>query len=336
MKVHGILDADLGDAASAGRSAEEIGYDGVWVSEIAHDPFLPLLLAAGETTKLELGTAIAVAFPRSPMHLAYTAWDLQRYSGGRFILGLGSQVRAHVERRYSAPFDRPAARMRELVLAIRAIWQSWQDGAPLDFRGEFYTHTLMTPFFNPGPNPYGPPKIFLAAVGPKMTEVAGEVADGVFVHGLTSDEFIRTATLPAVRRGLDVSGRKRGDIDVCRPLFLVTGVTDAERDRADAWVRDKLAFYASTPTYRSVLELHGWEALQGELAGLARANRWAEMAGLIDDEMVRTFAVVADLPEIPEQIGRRFGGFIDRVSFNAPFREHPDEWGKVLAGIAAT
>lgn len=335
MKVHGILDADLGDAAAAARSAEEIGYDGIWVSEITHDPFLPLLLAAGQTSTLELGTAIAVAFPRSPMHLAYTAWDLQRYSGGRFILGLGSQVRAHVERRYSAPFDRPAARMRELVLAIRAIWRSWQEGGPLDFRGEFYTHTLMTPFFNPGPNPYGPPKIFLAAVGPMMTEVAGEVADGVFVHGLTSDQFIRSVTLPAVQRGLDLSGRKRGDVDVCRPLFLVTGVTEGERERADAWVRDKLAFYASTPTYRSVLEMHGWEALQGELAGLARANRWPEMADLIDDEMVSTFAVVADLLDVPGQIGSRFGGLIDRVSFNAPFREHPDEWGQVLAGISA-
>lgn len=335
MKVHGILDADLGDAAAAARSAEEIGYDGIWVSEITHDPFLPLLLAAGQTSTLELGTAIAVAFPRSPMHLAYTAWDLQRYSGGRFILGLGSQVRAHVERRYSAPFDRPAARMRELVLAIRAIWRSWQEGGPLDFRGEFYTHTLMTPFFNPGPNPYGPPKIFLAAVGPMMTEVAGEVADGVLVHGLTSDQFIRSVTLPAVQRGLDLSGRKRGDVDVCRPLFLVTGVTEGERERADAWVRDKLAFYASTPTYRSVLEMHGWEALQGELAGLARANRWPEMADLIDDEMVSTFAVVADLLDVPGQIGSRFGGLIDRVSFNAPFREHPDEWGQVLAGISA-
>lgn len=335
MKVHGILDAELGDAGAAARSAEEVGYDGLWVSEIVHDPFLPLVLAAGQTDRLELGTAIAVAFPRSPMHLAYTAWDLQRYSGGRFILGLGSQVRAHVERRYSASFDRPVARMRELVLAIRAIWNSWQEGTPLDFRGEFYTHTLMTPFFNPGPNPYGPPKIFMAAVGPKMTQVAGEVADGVFVHGLTSEEFIRSVTMPAVQRGLDLSGRKRGDIEVCRPLFLVTGVDSAERSRADRWVRDKLAFYASTPTYRSVLEMHGWESLQGELADLARAGRWSEMAGLIDDEMVQTFAVVADLPDVPTQIAGRFGGLIDRVSFNAPFREHPQQWGDVLAAISA-
>jgi probable F420-dependent oxidoreductase len=335
VKVHGILDADLAEAGDAAQQAEEVGYDGLWVSEIAHDPFLPLLLAAGRTANVELGTAIAVAYPRSPMHLAHTAWDLHRYSGGRFILGLGSQVRAHVERRYSASFDRPVARMRELVLAIRAIWHCWQNDAPLNFRGEFYTHTLMTPFFHPGPSPYGPPKIFIAAVGPKMTEVAGEVADGVFVHGLTSDDYIRSVTLPSLQRGLERAGRKRGDIDVCRPLFLVTGVDDAERTRATAGVRDKLAFYASTPTYRDVLALHGWEALQGELAMLARANRWKDMSALIDDDMLRTFAVVADLANIPAQIAARFSGLVDRVSFNAPFRDHPQEWGEVLAGISA-
>lgn len=333
MKVHGILPATLADAAPLAVRAEEIGYDGLWATETANDPFLQLLLAAAATRRVQVGTAIAVAFPRSPLHLAQTARDLHDYSGGRFILGLGSQVRAHVERRYSAAYDRPVARMRELVLAIRAIWASWQEGATLDFRGDFFTHTLMTPFFSPPVSSHGTPPIFLAAVGPRMTEVAGEVADGVFVHGLTTQRYLTEVALPAVERGLAASGRGRGEFEVCRPVFLVTGADDAERQRADGWVRDKLAFYASTPTYRPVLELHGWADLQPELAGLAKAGRWTEMAGLIDDEMLDTFAVVGEMSDIPRLVGERYGGLVDRVSFTAPFQQRPQEWAAVIAGL---
>jgi probable F420-dependent oxidoreductase len=333
MKVHGILAAGLDGAAEAAATAEDLGFDGLWAPEIANDPFLPLLLAAGATERIQIGTAIAVAFPRSPIHLAHTALDLHSYSRGRFILGLGSQVRAHVERRYSAAYEHPAARMREQVMAIKAIWASWQDGVPLDFRGEFFTHTLMTPFFSPSPSEFGTPPIFIAAVGPLMTEVAGEVADGVFVHGLTSPEYLREVTVPSLERGLAKAGRTRADIEVCRPLFLVTGVDDEERARVDLWVRDKLAFYASTPTYRPVLALHGWEDLQTELAGLAKAGRWAEMPALIDDEMLDAFAIVGDLPDIATLVKDRYGALADRVSFTAPFSEHPEEWGAVLAGL---
>src|SRR5258707_8882813 len=262
MKVHGILNTGLADAAGFGRRAEEIGFDGIWATETASDPFLPLLLAADATERITVGTAIAVAFPRSPLHLAHTARDIHHYSKGRFVLGLGSQVRAHIERRYSAVYEPPVARMRELILAIRAIWASWQDGAPLDFRGEFYTHTLMTPFFAPGVSEYGTPPIFVAAVGPRMTEMAGEVADGVFVHGLTTEKYLREVAAPALEGGLAKAGRSRDAIDICRPMFLVTGTNDKECAAAAGWVRDKLAFYASTPTYKPILELHGWADLQ--------------------------------------------------------------------------
>jgi len=334
-KVHSILNVGLDGAADFGRRAEEVGFDGIWATETANDPFLPLLLAAGATERITIGTAIAVAFPRSPMHLAYTARDLHHYSKGRFVLGLGSQVRAHIERRYSATYEPPVARMRELVLAIRAIWTSWQEGTALDFRGEFYTHTLMTPFFAPPVSEYGVPPIFIAAVGPKMTETAGEVADGVFVHGLTTEKYLREVAVPALERGVSKAGRARADIDICRPLFLVTGSNDEERAKADAWVRDKLAFYASTPTYKPILELHGWGDLQPELAALAKRGAWAEMPALIDDDMLETFAIVGDMKDLPRLIHDRYDGLVDRISFTAPIEERPDEWADLVAGLHA-
>ncbi|HYH48333.1 MAG TPA: TIGR03617 family F420-dependent LLM class oxidoreductase, partial [Acidimicrobiia bacterium] len=199
MKIDAtVISGDLGTIGPKARRIEELGYDGLYSAETQHDPFFPLLLAAEHTERLELGTAIAVAFPRSPMHLANVGHDLQRFSKGRFILGLGSQIKAHIEKRFSAQFSHPAARMRELILATRAIWRTWEEGEPLRFEGEFYRHTLMTPFFNPGPTGYGTPRIFLAAVGEKMTEVVGEVCDGMFVHGFSTEKYIRETTLPAL------------------------------------------------------------------------------------------------------------------------------------------
>jgi probable F420-dependent oxidoreductase len=335
MKVHSILSTGLADAADFGAHVEALGFDGVWATETAHDPFLPLLLAAGATERITVGTAIAVAFPRSPLHLAHTARDIHHYSRGRFILGLGSQVRAHIERRYSASYDAPVERMRELILAIRAIWATWQDGAPLDFRGEYFRHTLMTPFFAPPVSEFGVPPIFIAAVGPRMTEAAGEVADGVFVHGLTTEKYLREVAVPALERGLARAGRTRADIDVCRPLFLVTGTTDAERAASARWVRDKLAFYASTPTYRPILELHGWADLQPELAALAKRGDWSQMSELIDDDMLATFAIVGELSDLPQLIHDRYAGIVDRISFTAPIDERPEAWASVVAGVKA-
>lgn len=333
MKAHAILDADLETIAGAAASAEELGFDGVWTTETSHDPFLPLVVAASSTRRLDVGTAIAVALPRNPMHLAQLGWDLQTHSRGRFILGLGSQVRAHIERRFGSAYDHPAARMRELVLAIRAIWRSWETGERLEFRGDYYAHTLMTPMFNPGPNAFGRPRIFLAGVGPGMVGVAGEVADGLLVHGLTSRSYLDAVALPALEAGKARAGRAADAVDVCRQLFLVTGRDESEQAAAERTVRERLAFYASTAAYRVVLDCHGWGALQGRLAPLARRQAWEEMSALIDDEMLNTFAIVGAPEELPELILSRFGGTVQRVSFNVPFRRDPHRWAAVIAAL---
>ena len=248
MKIDGGLpSAGPEEVAWVASELESVGYDGALSAETAHDPFLPLLAAAEHTERLELGTGIAVAFARNPMTLANLGYDLHAYSGGRFRLGLGSQIKAHIEKRFSMPWSHPAARMREMILAIRAIWACWNDGAPLEFRGEFYRHTLMTPFFNPGPNPFGTPKIILAAVGERMTEVAGEVADGIILHGFTTERYVREVTMPALERGFARSGRRREDFEISGPLFVLTGVTDEQLDQARTGTKEQIAFYGSTP-----------------------------------------------------------------------------------------
>ena len=233
-----------------------------WTAETSHDPFLPIAIGAAATEKLEFGTGIAVAFARNPMNLAVLANDLQHLTKGRFILGLGSQIKPHITKRFSMPWSHPAPRMREMIMAIRAIWATWETGEKLDFRGEFYTHTLMTPFFVPEKNPYGNPKILLAAVGELMTEVAGEVGDGLLVHGFSTERYIREVTLPALERGAAKAGKSRADLTVSYPGFVVTGATDADVAAATDAVRQQIAFYGSTPAYRPVLELHGWGDLQ--------------------------------------------------------------------------
>jgi probable F420-dependent oxidoreductase len=324
---------ELDAVPQAAREVEAAGYDGAWSAETSHDPFLPLLLAAEHTKALELGTGIAVAFPRSPMHLAVVANDLQSYSKGRLLLGLGSQIKPHIEKRFSATWTKPAARMRELIMAMRAIWGCWNNGTKLDFRGDFYTHTLMTPFFHPGPNAYGPPKVFLAAVGERMTEVAGEVCDGMLAHGFTTEVYLRETTLPALERGLEKSGRTRGDIEISLPVFVVTGTNEEQMANADRGVREQVAFYGSTPAYRGVLETHGWGDLQDELNSLSKQGQWAEMGERIDDDVRDAFAVVGEPEEIPGLIRKRYGDLIDRVSFYAPYRSDPERWRGVLAGF---
>jgi probable F420-dependent oxidoreductase len=334
MKVDGGIGTLDGAAASAAEQ-EAQGYDGVWSAETSHDPFLPLLLAARSTTKVDLATGIAVAFARSPMTLAQTAWDLQTASHGRFVLGLGSQIKPHITRRFSMPWSHPAPRMREMVLAIRAIWDCWTDGSKLDFRGEFYTHTLMTPFFDPGPNAFGHPRVFLAGVGEKMTEVAGEVADGFICHAFTTERYLREVTVPALERGRAAAGRPMDGFELYGPMFVVTGRDESEMAAAATGVRRQIAFYGSTPAYRPVLELHGWGDLQDELNRLSKEGRWAEMGDLVDDEMLGTFAVVAGLDDVADRLADRWGGLLQRVGFYALYDIDSARWAEVIATLKA-
>jgi probable F420-dependent oxidoreductase len=334
MKIDAsVMTADLASVAEQARRIEALGYDGLLTAEVQHDPFFPLLLAAGTTERIELGTGIAVAFPRSPLHLAHTGYDLQNYSKGRLILGLGSQIKAHIEKRFSSTFSHPAPRMREIVLATKAIWRTWNTGEPLRFEGEFYRHTLMTPFFSPKPSAYPDPKIFLAAVGEKMTEVVGEVADGMFVHGFTTERYVREVTLPAVERGLARSGRSRPDVELAGSVFTITGDSDEDMAKAEAAVRAQIAFYASTPAYRGVLALHGWEDLSDELNALSKQGQWEEMGRRVSDDVTDAFAVRGKVSEIPGLIMGRFGDVFDRLTLYTPYRTDPETWGEVLAGF---
>lgn len=310
--------SQLSQVPAAARTLERRGYDGCWTAEINHDPFLPLALAAEHTHTIELGTSIAVAFARNPMTVAQIGWDLQDYSQGRFILGLGSQIKPHIEKRFSMPWSKPVARMREFVLALRAIWASWSDGSRLDFDGEFYTHKLMTPMFVPPPHPHGDPRVFVAAVGDRMTEMCGEVADGLLAHAFSTQRYVREITIPTLTRGIERAGRTRADIEVASPLFIVTGLDEQQMAAAAVATRKQIAFYASTPAYRSVLELHGWGDLQTELHRLSREGDWDTMGSLIDDAMLAEFAVVALVDDVVDKIRARCDGVVDRVLVGFP------------------
>jgi probable F420-dependent oxidoreductase len=333
------VDVGIGALTGAGERArrlEALGFDGLLTAEVDHDPFLPLVAAAEQTTRVELVTAIAVAFARNPMTVASTARDLQDHSGGRFVLGLGSQIRAHVTKRFSMPWSEPAARMREFVLALRAIWGCWRDGAPLAFRGEFYRHTLMTPMFVPPPSPHADPLVLLAAVNPGMARVAGEVADGVVCHAFTTERWVREVTVPALEEGLARSGRARAGVQVACPVFVVTGVDDDALAAAATRTRAQIAFYGSTPAYRPVLELHGWSALGEELHRLSLAGRWADMADAVDDDVLGTFAIVAEPDRVAAAVLARYGGVVDRVSLGAPGGDLGEErWAALLAAVHA-
>lgn len=328
VKVDGSTFAgSLSEARKIAVDLEALGFDGFFTGETTHDPFLPLAIASEHTERIELGTGIAVAFPRSPMHLANLGHDLQLFSNGRFILGLGSQIKAHVEKRFSADWFAPAARMRELVMSTRAVWRSWNEGERLDFQGDFYTLTLMTPFFSPPASPQGPPRIYVAAVGQQMAQVAGEVADGLFVHPFTTAEYLREVTLPAVDRGRSASSpEKDSHFEVALPVFIVTGDDQRQMQTAAQAVREQLSFYGSTPAYRSVLEQHGWGELQSDLNSLSKQGRWREMADLIDEEILNTFAICGPPDEIGPEIERRLSGVVDRVSFYAPYERPLERW----------
>jgi probable F420-dependent oxidoreductase len=319
MLVDGGLSFRIDDVGAEARELELAGYDGAWSAETGHDPLLIVAGAATTTSTLELGTGIVVAFARSPMITATMANDVQLLSRGRLLLGLGSQIKPHIEKRYSMPWSHPAPRMREYVLAMRAIWACWNDGVALNFRGEFYKHTLMSPFFNPGPNPYGAPKVYLAAVGELMTEVAGEVADGLLVHPFTTERYIREVTLPALERGLAKSGREAKDFPISFSGLIATGDTEEEIADATRRVRGQIAFYGSTPAYRGVLELHGWGELQAELNTLSKTGEWEKMGELIDDDVLNAFSVVARPSEVGAVVRSRLDDVISRFSVYAPY-----------------
>jgi probable F420-dependent oxidoreductase len=334
VKLDAGLMGSLGDVGERAAAMEAFGYDGVLTAEISHDPFFPLLLAADRTERVELATGIAVAFARNPMLLANIAWDLHAFSGGRFILGLGSQIKPHITKRFSMPWSKPAARMEDMIDAIHAIWDSWTNGERLDHRGEFYSHTLMTPMFDPGPNPHGDPRITLAAVGPLMTRVAGRVADGFVSHAFQTPSYLREVTVPALEAGLAERGRSRRDFEISIPAFVVSGLTEEEIAAAARATKQQIAFYGSTPAYRPVLEHHGWGDAHPELNRLSKDGRWVEMADVIDDEMLSHFAIVAEPDGIAAEIESRFGGIVDRIQFGIS-TENPEVWGPVVEAIRA-
>ncbi|MEV6714923.1 TIGR03617 family F420-dependent LLM class oxidoreductase [Lentzea sp. NPDC051208] len=313
------VDYTPGEAGAIAKRAEDRGYDGFWLAETKHDPFLALAGAAAATERIELGTAIAVAFARNPMTVATTANDLQLLSGGRFNLGLGSQVEAHITKRFAMPWSKPAARMREFVLAIRAIWHAWETGERLAFRGEFYKHTLMTPFFDPGPNPHGTPPIYLAGVGELMTEVAGEVADGFLCHNFTTERYLREVTLPALGRGRAKAGKTLEGFEISGPVFAATN----EQEIAD--VKRQVAFYGSTPAYRPVLDLHGWGALHEELHRMSRRQQWTEMSELITDEVLAEFCVLGTPQTVTAALLDRYGDVVTRVSPSSAVLQRPEK-----------
>jgi probable F420-dependent oxidoreductase len=338
MKVDTIVMTGLNDVAEAARQREDAGYSGLWTAETQHDPFLPLVLAAEHTREIELGTQIAVAFARNPMLLANIGWDLQSYSKGRFILGLGSQIKPHITKRFSMEWSHPAPRMREMIMAVRAIWDTWLNGTPLGFRGEFYTHTLMTPFFAPPATnlgDFGVPKIFLAGVGELMTEVAGEVCDGFICHGFTTEKYLREVTVPALERGRAKAGKTMEGFEITGPMFVVTGNDAAEMEMAAQGTRQQIAFYGSTPSYRGVLDLHGWGGLQDELNALSKQGKWKEMGELIDDDMLNAFAVVSDPEHVAPEIGKRFADVLDRIGFYVPYASNPERWRAVMEDVKA-
>jgi probable F420-dependent oxidoreductase len=333
MKIDGPFYAQLGDAASEAKRLAGLGYDGIYTLEGSWDPFLPLALVTEHAPGMDIATGIAVAFPRNPLHLAYQAWDLQTYSGGRFLLGIGSQVRAHIEKRFGTEFDPPAPRMRDYILALKAIFDCWQNDTPLDYRGRFYQHTLMTPMFNPGPNAYGPPPVMLGALGPKMTEVAGEVADGLIVHPFNSRPFLEQHALPAVTTGLEKSGRSRDDFILQVNAIVITGEDDAGMAAATDSVKRLLGFYASTPAYRPPMDAVGYGDLQPELNRLSKEGQWDRLADYIDDDFVAAFCTCGRPEDIPALLKARYGAVADRLAIYAPYAAPDEMWRGIIAGL---
>ncbi|MBT4493917.1 MAG: TIGR03617 family F420-dependent LLM class oxidoreductase [Gammaproteobacteria bacterium] len=314
MKVDGHLTPDWQLIPDHVKKMEAQGFDGVGTAEMNHDPFMPLLLAAEHSEKIELQTGIAVAFARSPMILANLGHDLNAYSKGRFTMGLGSQIRPHITKRFSMPWGAPAPQMKELVQAMRAIWANWYNGEALRFEGKYYNHTLMTPAFTPENTEFGAPKVTLAAVGPVMTEVAGEVADGLIIHPFSNEKYIREVTLPALDRGLAKSGRSREDFEIAYTPFIISGKDEETFEKEKAGIKGRISFYGSTPAYKNVLGVHGWGEMQIELNKMSKEGKWAEMSELVTDDMLNVFGVMGEPDSIVAEIKSRYGDIVDRTS----------------------
>lgn len=320
MKFDAALQySSLNEVPELARQAEAFGFDGLWTTETAHNPFLPLTLAANATDRVQIGTGIAIAFPRSPMVTAQIAWDLAEQSKGRFALGLGTQVKPHITRRFSTVWDKPVARLRDYILSLRAIWNTFQENAPLKYTGDYYQFSLMTPFFNPGPIRTPRIPIYIAGVNEALCQLAGELADGFHVHPFHTPRYLREVILPNISAGAESAGRTRADVQTNCAVFVVTGDTDEEIENAKFQIRSQIAFYASTPSYRAVLDLHGWGDLEEKLNPLSRAGQWLEMAAAIPDEVLHTFAVVAKSAELAEKVKERYDGLLDRVGYYFPF-----------------
>jgi probable F420-dependent oxidoreductase len=326
----------LAEAGMAARHAEQAGFGAMWLTETRHNPFLACAAALAATDVMRAGTGIAVAFPRSPMVTAQASWDLAELGRGRFVLGLGTQVKAHVVRRFSAPFDQPVARMREYVHALRAIFAAFQGTAPLRFSGDFYNFSLLTEFFSPGPSDYPDIPIWAAAVGPAMLRMAGECCDGVFLHPLNSAEYLRATVRPAVAEGARAAGREPGQVTLCCPVFTAVGDTQEEIDRQRAGIARQIAFYGSTRTYRPVFEAHGWGEVTGELHTLLARGDTDGMTALITGEMLDVFSVTATWDGLAAALAGRYGGLVDRVApYGTDLRppETRDRWRDVTAAL---
>jgi probable F420-dependent oxidoreductase len=329
MKLDASLPAvPLPRVPAIARAAEQMGFQALWTSETQHDPFLPGVLIAEHTQKLYFGTAVAIGFARSPGNLAYLAWDLAQASQGRFILGLGTQVRAHIERRFGMPWpDSVVSKLREQIQAIKALWHTWQTGEALNFRGEYYKLTLMSPFFNPGPIAHPEIPIFIAGVNPGLAGLAGEAADGFHVHPFHTPRYLAEVLVPAIEAGAIKAGRRREDVQISTTVFVITSPEEA------SFVRQQIAFYASTPSYRPVMALHGWDSVAANLSAMAARGRWDEMQALISDEILETFAVAASAPALPGALSQRYQGLVDRLALYLPFipEQRDDFWEALLA-----
>ncbi|MGH3090432.1 MAG: LLM class F420-dependent oxidoreductase, partial [Rubrobacteraceae bacterium] len=314
----GVEGKNLKDTDAIARAADELGFSGIIASETKHDSFLPLAIAANGTRNLDLLTSVAIAFSRSPMETAQTAWDLQNLSDGRFILGLGTQVKPHITRRFSMPWDRPVARLKDYIGAMRAIWESFQTEGSLKYEGEFYQHTLMTPFFNPGPIDHPEIPVYIAGVNESLCRLAGEVCDGFHVHPFHSPEYVRQVVKPAIEDGAARSGHSSDEIKLATAVFVITGENEEQIAEQREKMRSQTAFYASTPTYRTVLEAHGWGEVGEKLSGLAREKKWREMPFHITDEMLGAFAVEASPDEVGPALREKYEGLMDRVALYMP------------------
>lgn len=338
IKLDAVLqpDPNLRNIPAIAESAEKAGFAGLWDTETQHDPFLQLALAAPPTRTLELGTAIALSFTRSPMSMAYTAWDLAALSEGRFILGLGTQVKAHNERRFSVTWDQPLPRLREIIEGMRAIWHSWRTGEKLNFRGDFYKFTLMTPFFTPPPHQHRIP-IYIAGVNTGLCKLAGELCEGFHIHPLNSVQYLKNIVRPAISEGAAIAGRSLEDVTLAASVFAITGENEAQTENLRAFVRSQISFYASTPSYRVIFEQHGWGEIADELGSMAARKQWAEMPRLVTDEMIDAFAIVAPPDKVGEAAIARYAGLVDRIMFYIPYLPGQFDalWQPTIASFAA-